>query len=101
MLSIGMLRGVERRRRMALGLLSSEAGPHILLRFEMCLRARDGRLRRVQVRRRRIGCAGRFGGGNCLSRIAHFLYGRAARTADQASDADKYCKEAQHGCKRH
>src|SRR5208283_3229404 len=92
MRTIGMLRGVERRRRMALGLLSSQAGPHILLRLEMRLGTRDRRLRRVQVGRRRIGCAGCFGGGNCLSRIAHFLYGRTARTADQASDADKYCK---------
>ncbi len=99
--TVGVLRGVERRRRMTLGLLSSQAGSHILLRLEMCFGARDRRLRRVQVRRGRIGCAGCFGGGNCLPRIAHFLYGRAARAADQASDADKYCKEAQHSCKRH
>ncbi len=101
MLGVGMLRGVESRRGMALGLLSCQSGSHVLLRLKMVLARLIAACAAYKIRRSRIGCAGCLGGGNCLPRIAHFLYGRAGRAADQASDADKYCNEAQHSCKRH
>lgn len=67
------------------------AGPAVLLRLQVRLGARDGRLSRVEIRRRTVRRPRHTGRGNRLTRVAHLLHGRAPASR-QAGDTDEHCE---------
>ncbi len=60
-----------------LGLERGQPRARVFLGIDVLFRARDGGLCGIQIRRCHLGGTGHACGGDRLTRIAHFLHGRA------------------------
>jgi hypothetical protein len=79
---------VKRRGRVTLRGLCGQLRAGVLVGFQMTLGPLDGCLGGLIFGGRRGSGARRFGGGNGLARITHFLHGRAGHAPEQAGDSD-------------
>jgi len=75
--AVGLLYAGESRSGMALGFHRCIARARVLLCLEMLLGAGYGGLSSIEIGGGIFGRTGRPGGGDGLSRIAHFLHGGA------------------------
>ncbi len=88
-LSFGVLGDGERHPRMPLRRHRRQARPCVFLSIDVFFGARDGSLRRIQIRRRIFTRAGVVRRRDGLPSVAHFLHG-SGRAADQAGDTNNH-----------
>ena len=93
--AVVVLGDVERGTGMPFRFHGSQPCARKFLRLEMPLRARNGRLSRIELGGSPVGGTGNSSRRDGLSRIAHFLYWRT-RAAAQAENTDNDWNGAQH-----